>query len=68
MRYRVLTDNFHPAKKGAVIPEQLIQDCNIAALVKGGHLEELPEVASRSQKAADVVVEPADPVVAIPTK
>jgi hypothetical protein len=50
LRYRVLTDNFHPAKKGAVIPEQLIQDCNIAALVKGGHLEELPEPPARDKE------------------
>lgn len=45
-RFKVLSDNYAPAKQGAVV--NLPSDSSTAALVAGGHLEPLSKAAEEA--------------------
>jgi hypothetical protein len=47
--YRVLSDNFALAPKGKTVDAALLDECNIQALVEGGHLAEIGGKAVKSE-------------------
>lgn len=48
-QYRVLSDNFAFAEKGKTVDAALLDECNIQALVEGGHLAELSGKTVKSE-------------------
>jgi hypothetical protein len=46
--YKVLSENFSAGKQGEVLDSEVLDGCNIGALIEGGHLAEVNAKISKS--------------------
>jgi muramidase (phage lysozyme) len=46
--YKVLSDNFAVGKQGDTVDSELLDGCNISALVEAGHLAEVSAKVSKT--------------------
>lgn len=49
-QYKVLSERFTKGKKGEVVDSADLQECNIEALVAGGHLAEVSNKPTKTEK------------------